>query len=805
MAKRAYEPILPPVRISCVAFGLLAMLATMVTPSNSAHGEIGRTTAVNPASHGTPPGRSTRVLVPKLNVFADERIETDEAGVAQILFRDGSHMSVGPNSDLVIDRFVYDPETSAGELAASLGRGVLRFVGGQLSKRDKVTVATPVAVIGVRGGIAVIEHDTGRGTEAILLFGDEMEVRGLGDVEASTRVTRPGFAVPVGADGSIGPAAPVAPERLNQALAAVEGSPESDGGATERPNADTVRQSSYAVESAALPAADVNPALPAPTVPEETAPDRTETQAPADIQEQQPVSPAALLRYDIDFMGFDGLDSTGTVTSPLTIVKPEGAFGNAYETGSAGLLHTTNSFSGEGANQVGGMRVLVGVITNTDGPSSSYRFLGRLRGAERNNAEDGTWVIHGDLTDGPARHPNPAFDGANAPDAFSLTSGYYSFSGEFSRFDVRINLHLNRGADRQNVTARAELRQTIPLEQVANREPQVWSGYAAGLFEARTSVGGVRTLEGTYSLSNSDPTDVLVGSGGVHAFAAVFNLDAARTHEGNPGNPGNLATNVDVNSMQITFGRRSNRHLPPGFTSFSGTRGVFVDDSTFGGIAAIVSEAASDDARYQRLVYVNGQFAADIWPAHTRIWMVSSDAAPATGLLRGGVRYCDCPAARFGWWGGQIGVVGGPDVGAPARADALFPGTFVVGDLPEVADIPGEGTASYVGHAAAAIRNAGAAYAAVGRFEQDWDFARRAGAVRVRSLDGRDYEASVTAPATPRDFTGSLTQTAGAASGDLTGSFFSDGSNPAVDVGGRFTITEGSTYTAVGSFAATSR
>lgn len=804
MAKRAYKPILPPARIPAVAFGLLAMLAAAVAPSDPVRGEIGRTTAVNPDSQGTPPGRATRVLVPKLDVFADERIETDEAGVAQILFRDGSHMSVGPNSDLVIDRFVYDPDTSAGELAASLGRGVLRFVGGQLSKRNKVTVATPVAVIGVRGGIAVIEHDINGATEAILLFGDEMDVRGIGDLEASTRVTRPGFSVPVGADGTIGPAAPVTPERLNRALAAVEGSPDSDGGATERPNDETVRQSSYAEESAALSAVDPAPRV--PTVLDGTAPDRTDTQAPADTQERQPISPAALLRYDIDFMGFYGLDGAGTVTSPLNIVKPEGPFGDAYETGPTGFLHTANSFSGEGANQVGGMHVFVGLISNTSDPSSPYVFLGRLRGTERKNARDGTWTQFADFGDDPLRHPDGAFAGASPPATFSMLSGYHRFSGEFSADDVRSRLHLNPGgSERGPATAQAELQQTIPLDQVANREPVDWSGYATGLFEVRTSVEYVHTLEGTYSLSNTDPTDVRVGSAGLHYFGAVFNLDAGRTHEGNPGNRGNLETNFDVNGMQISFGRRSNRYLPPGFTSFSGTRGVFVDDSTFGGIAALVREATDDNAQWRRLVYVNGQLAPDTWPAESRVWMVSNDAAPATGLLGSGVRYCDCAAARFGWWGGQIGIVAGPDHDAPARADALFPGTFVVGNLPEVADIPSEGTASYTGHAAAAIRNAGAAYAAVGRFEQDWDFAQRAGTARIRSLDGRDYDATVSTPANTRDFTGALTQTAGAGSGDLAGSFFSDGSNPVVDVGGRFTISEGSTYTAVGAFAATSR
>ena len=90
----------------------------------------------------------------------------------------------------------------------------------------------------------------------------------------------------------------------------------------------------------------------------------------------------------------------------------------------------------------------------------------------------------------------------------------------------------------------------------------------------------------------------------------------------------------------------------------------------------------------------------------------------------------------------------------------------------------------------------------------NWNFATRAGSVEIRQLDNRGYDAAVGAPpANPRDFTGTLANAGGAsASGDLAGSFFSDGSDPVIDTGGQFRIqTTDRTYTAVGSFAATSR
>ena len=100
------------------------------------------------------------------------------------------------------------------------------------------------------------------------------------------------------------------------------------------------------------------------------------------------------------------------------------------------------------------------------------------------------------------------------------------------------------------------------------------------------------------------------------------------------------------------------------------------------------------------------------------------------------------------------------------------------------------------------------AYAAVGGFSMDWNFATRTGEADITNLDGRDYTASaLAAPLTnPRDFAGTFTQSSGpgAAAGPISGSFFTDGTDPARDVGGQFAVDDRSAnYTAVGSFAAT--
>ena len=325
----------------------------------------------------------------------------------------------------------------------------------------------------------------------------------------------------------------------------------------------------------------------------------------------------------------------------------------------------------------------------------------------------------------------------------------------------------------------------------------------ADFWRARTSVDDAHTFEGAYSLTNTDPTDVRFVTGDFNEFGVQFDLVPGSVREGRPDSTVRLDSNPGVTTMEINFGYLPELDLNSDDAFVSGTRGVYIDDAAFAAVSSAVFGAVDYSGR--RLIYVNGQPVPNRWPANTRTWLVSNDAAPASGLLPDGVRYCDCGAARFGWWGGQIGIIHGPE---GARADALFPGTFVVGDLPGIAEIPNEGTASYTGHAAAAIRNAGAAYAAVGHFTMDWSFATRSGQIEINRLDNRSYEAPVSAAAAnPRDFSGTLITVEGtAASGNLNGSFFAEAGNPVVDAGGRFEVqTLDGAYSAVGAFAATSQ
>lgn len=94
-------------------------------------------------------------------VFQNESIRTGADSVAQLLFADQTTLSVGPRSEITLDRYVYDPNRSVGDVAVSLTGGALRFVSGQQDPRS-YQVRTPVATIGVRGTIVDFLFVNGR-------------------------------------------------------------------------------------------------------------------------------------------------------------------------------------------------------------------------------------------------------------------------------------------------------------------------------------------------------------------------------------------------------------------------------------------------------------------------------------------------------------------------------------------------------------------------------------------------------------------------------------------------------------------
>ena len=92
-------------------------------------------------------------------VLVGDRIVTGRDGAVGITLRDNTLLSAGADSILVIDQFLFNSTTHAGEIDASVKRGTVAVISGKIAKQspEAVRFRTPNAILGVRGTAFVID------------------------------------------------------------------------------------------------------------------------------------------------------------------------------------------------------------------------------------------------------------------------------------------------------------------------------------------------------------------------------------------------------------------------------------------------------------------------------------------------------------------------------------------------------------------------------------------------------------------------------------------------------------------------
>jgi trimeric autotransporter adhesin len=231
--------------------GLSALAATVAADVSAQPREtaIGVTGAAATEARGFPPLSPSRVLRAGTDVVANERVTTSTDGRAQMVFLDGSALTIGPDAEVVLDRFVYDPD-GGGELAMSATKGVLRLVGGKISKTNPVRITVPGGTIGIRGGVGLIDLRILGEATAICLFCVGLEVS---NDNGTQTILRPGFAVTLRPGQPPSTPVPVRQALLAQLLGLLEGVRGDAAGAPEMPSEQRVRVSSAEAAVAAIP------------------------------------------------------------------------------------------------------------------------------------------------------------------------------------------------------------------------------------------------------------------------------------------------------------------------------------------------------------------------------------------------------------------------------------------------------------------------------------------------------------------------------------------------------------------------
>jgi hypothetical protein len=105
-----------------------------------------------------------RAAQPGAGVSLADRLSTGPQGAATLTLKDGTVLTMGPDTVMDLRQFQFDGTTQQGNFLLDLLRGSVRVVTGLLAKvnPELFKVQTPTSVVGVRGTDFIVETQDAR-------------------------------------------------------------------------------------------------------------------------------------------------------------------------------------------------------------------------------------------------------------------------------------------------------------------------------------------------------------------------------------------------------------------------------------------------------------------------------------------------------------------------------------------------------------------------------------------------------------------------------------------------------------------
>ncbi|MDB6002307.1 MAG: hypothetical protein JWP52_4006 [Rhizobacter sp.] len=91
--------------------------------------------------------------IPGTPVMRGSLLKTGTNGSLGVTFKDNTRMSIGPDTEVSVDDYLYAPSKGELQLGASIRKGTLQYISGVIAKLkpEAVAIKTPTGTIGVRG------------------------------------------------------------------------------------------------------------------------------------------------------------------------------------------------------------------------------------------------------------------------------------------------------------------------------------------------------------------------------------------------------------------------------------------------------------------------------------------------------------------------------------------------------------------------------------------------------------------------------------------------------------------------------
>jgi hypothetical protein len=92
-------------------------------------------------------------------VYAIDTLKTDTDGTLGVTLMDDTRLSLGPSSEVRLERYAFAPAEGGLGMVLNFVRGVAAYVSGRMAKLapDAIRLETPAAIVGVRGTTVAIK------------------------------------------------------------------------------------------------------------------------------------------------------------------------------------------------------------------------------------------------------------------------------------------------------------------------------------------------------------------------------------------------------------------------------------------------------------------------------------------------------------------------------------------------------------------------------------------------------------------------------------------------------------------------
>ena len=139
---------------------IVAVLVACATLSAASDGSVGRVKTAN-GSASILRGQASLPAVVNERVFQGDTLRTGPDGSLGMLLKDDTSLSLGPNSVVVVDQFLFAPAEGKLSLVTRMLRGTAVYISGIIAKLSPQSVRfeTPNATIGIRGTRFLVNVD----------------------------------------------------------------------------------------------------------------------------------------------------------------------------------------------------------------------------------------------------------------------------------------------------------------------------------------------------------------------------------------------------------------------------------------------------------------------------------------------------------------------------------------------------------------------------------------------------------------------------------------------------------------------